>query len=108
MDINVKEIDFTKHKIIDIRTKEEQEEFYLKDSILYPIDFNNLCKNDIDDFLDKFKNDKNLVIMCRSGARSDLFCQIINEDKIIAKNLYGGILAIEKLHPNKIIYKNKF
>ncbi|WP_267524171.1 rhodanese-like domain-containing protein [Campylobacter sp. MG1] len=106
VDISAEKVDFSKHKIIDIRTDEEHNVAYLENSILYPMDFNNLTQKDIDIFLDKFKNDENLVIMCRSGARSAMLCDIINKDKIIIKNLYGGIIAMAKLHPNKIIYKN--
>lgn len=108
MNINIipEEIDFDKHLIVDIRTKEEQEQVYLKDSILYPIEFSDVDENKVlNYFEDLAKGEKQIVLMCASGYRSEILCNFLNRFKKIALNLDGGISTLSEVFPEKIISK---
>lgn len=104
INISAKEVDFNQYLIVDIRTREEIQQLSLNDTYLYPIDFNTANEDEVkEDFYNLYKNnDKKILIMCRSGARSSMLCEFLNQDKIIAYNLLGGIIAMCENYPNKI------
>lgn len=104
INISAQEIDLNKHLIVDIRTKEEINELSLKNTYLYPIDFNTADEEVVKkDFENLYKNnEKQLVIMCRSGARSSMLCEFLNQNEKIAYNLMGGIISMCEIYPEMI------
>lgn len=106
MNINIspKEIDFKKHLIIDIRTENEINALSLNDVKIAEIDFENDDELKIFNYFKELKTsqDKDLVIMCRSGARSEFLCSFLNQKELLAYNLSGGILAMCDVYPELI------
>lgn len=102
--ISAKEIDLNKHLIVDIRTIEEINELSIKNTHLYPIDFNTAKEDEVKSYFEKLykESDKALVIMCRSGARSSMLCEFLNQEEKIAYNLMGGIIAMYQNYPEMI------
>lgn len=70
---------------IDVRNEMEQrQDGYIKGSKLLTLQW---FKNEQ---VEPFK-DKNIIIYCRSGNRSEMACRILNTKGIKANNLIGGI-----------------
>ena len=73
---------------IDVREEYEIAE------LAYGVEYTNIPLGDIQIRLDDFPKDKNIIIGCRSGARSMNACMFLGMngyDKV--KNLQGGIIA---------------
>lgn len=102
--ISANDIDFNKHLIIDIRTQEEINALSLIDTTLYPIDFYTANEDEVKEYFENLAKNtqKTIVIMCRSGSRSALLCEFLNQNEKIALNLSGGILAMCEIYPNLI------
>lgn len=49
--------------LVDVRTEEEFEEGHVEGSVNIPLD-------EIEDSLDRFKDEKQIIVFCRSGRRS--------------------------------------
>lgn len=50
--------------------------------------------------LSKYK-DKEIAVICRTGARSDIATQFLREKEFNAKNVLGGMVEFRKLNHNK-------
>tara|TARA_Y100000996_G_C22170840_1_gene498548 strand:+ start:260 stop:577 length:318 start_codon:yes stop_codon:yes gene_type:complete len=86
-ELNQKFIMKEKFFLIDIREPYEINIAKIKGSIYIPM-------NDIPNAINKFKEDDKLIIMCRSGIRSEIICNYLNENNFTdVYNLIGGILA---------------
>ena len=75
--------------LIDVREQNEFDAQRIPDSKLMPlssfdVDFSNLPK------------DQDIVVQCRSGARSARAADFLNQQAYTAVNLAGGILAWEE------------
>lgn len=78
--------------VLDVREDKEYESGHIKDSIHIPL---SALSSRVGE-LDKYK-DKNVILGCRSGARSSRACGILKKngfDKV--HNLRGGVIAWEK------------
>ena len=76
--------------LLDVRTIEEVDSGYIKDSVHY--DFYN---PEFSSQLDTLDKSKNYYIYCRSGNRSGQACQLLSSKGFSGEliNLDGGILA---------------
>ena len=85
--------------LIDIREPYEINIAKIKESIHIPM-------NEIPNEVKKFKQNDELVIMCRSGIRSELICNYLEENSFTkVYNLTGGIIAWSKeIDPEITIY----
>lgn len=98
--VSIKDYNENNFTLVDIRTQAEINEFYVKNSKLLALDFSNLDLAYIKDKLLSFKEDnKEILLMCRSGGRSEYLTQILLSDGVNVKNLEGGILAFLKEKP---------
>ena len=73
-------------ELIDVREEFEVEICKIKDSIHIPM-------NQIPNHLKNLDNNKNLIIICKSGVRSYHVCQFLHQEGF--KNIYnlkGGII----------------
>lgn len=84
---NLKQKDFSKILLIDVREPEEYNEVHIEGSELIP-----LGQFDISKIKDKSKE---IIVLCRSGARSARAClRVLQDDPDLnISNLEGGILA---------------
>jgi rhodanese-related sulfurtransferase len=80
----------TNYQFIDVRTDSEYESGHILNSIHIPL-------HQIQDRLseiDSLKN-KNIIVYCRSGARSSKATKILIESNFNVLNLRGGVLSWE-------------
>ncbi len=72
--------------IVDVRDEEELSEGYIENSVLIPLD---TVESSIESKIDK---DKTILVYCRSGRRSAMACDIM--DNLGYRNVYnfGGII----------------
>ena len=78
----------TNYQFIDVRTDSEYESGHILNSIHIPL-------HEIQDRLseiDSLKN-KNIIVYCRSGARSSKATKILIESNFNVLNLSGGVLS---------------
>lgn len=76
--------------ILDVRTEDEFNDGIIESAINIDIHQGPIFVN----FIENLDNTKNYYVYCRSGARSEKACEIMNEIGIPnAYNLLGGILA---------------
>jgi len=74
--------------ILDVRTPEEfKEDGHLKGAILIPV---NILHQKVDE-LRKYKNDKIILVYCRSGNRSVLASRFLSNLGFKVYNIKGGI-----------------
>jgi rhodanese-related sulfurtransferase len=74
--------------ILDVRTPEEyQQDGHIKGAILIPVD---KLHNHVDE-LKKYKNDKIILVYCRSGNRSVLASRFLSNLGFKVYNIKGGI-----------------
>jgi rhodanese-related sulfurtransferase len=74
-------------QLIDIREQEERAEGYAKSSVHIPM--NHLLMNP-DHYLNQ---QETYYIICRSGRRSEMLCQYLNELEYDVVDVLGGHLA---------------
>lgn len=83
------------YQLIDVRSEEEYEALSMGGKLM-PLP-------EIEDFVDEISRDKKVVIHCRSGKRSAMAIQLLQQrhgfDNLY--NLKGGILAYEDLKNSK-------
>lgn len=73
--------------IIDVREKEEYEAFHIPGIPLLPM-------RNFPSVIDKLKQDKEYILVCRSGNRSQHVARFLKEHGIEkAYNFYGGMLS---------------
>jgi rhodanese-related sulfurtransferase len=73
-------------QIFDVRRPDEYTSGHVPGAVLVPLD-------EVADRLDEFPRVGDLVVICRSGARSLKACEILAEHGIAATNIAGGTLA---------------
>ncbi|AKF93069.1 rhodanese-like domain-containing protein [Brevibacillus laterosporus] len=73
-------------QIIDVREPEEWVAGHIEEAILIPL-------NDVPASLDRFDTSKEIIMVCRSGARSYHACEFLKHNGIEAVNMEGGMLA---------------
>ena len=74
--------------IVDVRTQEEYNLGYIKNSILIDINQPNLFMESISN-LDKRNS---YYVYCRTGVRSEMACSLMNQSGLTAYNLIGGFV----------------
>ena len=90
-EVSVQELKELKDKGADFQLIDVREEHELE---ICEIGGENIAMGDIMDNLDKISKDKQVVIMCRSGARSGTICRALETEGFNnVHNLRGGILA---------------
>ena len=77
-----------KSVIVDVRTQEEYNLGYIKNSILIDINQPNLFMESISN-LDKRNS---YYVYCRTGVRSEMACSLMNQSGLTAYNLIGGFV----------------
>lgn len=75
-------------EIIDVREESEFKKVRIKNSKLIPM-------GEIMDNLDKINWDKKVILVCRSGGRSNYVGEMLNSLGKEAVNLEGGISGLE-------------
>ena len=73
--------------IVDVRTADEWENYHEQDMVHIPFE-------EILAYSQKLKEKKAIVLVCRSGARSEYAAKSLQKRKINAINLQGGLLAL--------------
>lgn len=75
------------HIILDVRTKEEYDKWRIKNAILLPLD-------ELEEKAEKILTDKNipLLVYCRSGYRSKIASQILENKGYKDVREFGGII----------------
>ncbi|WP_040928592.1 rhodanese-like domain-containing protein [Nosocomiicoccus massiliensis] len=71
-------------QLIDVRSKEEYDEVHIPGALLYPLD-------EIETF--DLPKDREYYAYCRSGKRSEMASQYLEQLGYEFKNLNGGIIA---------------
>lgn len=74
-------------EIIDVREKEEHDMIRIKNSKLIPM-------GEIGDRINEIDWDKNVVFVCRSGARSGYVAEMLAQNGKDAMNLSGGVYEL--------------
>ena len=73
---------------VDVRTQEEYNLGYIKNSILIDVNQPNLFMESISN-LDKRNS---YYVYCRTGVRSEMACSLMNQSGLTAYNLIGGFV----------------
>ncbi|QDX92337.1 rhodanese-like domain-containing protein [Brevibacterium sp. JNUCC-42] len=73
-------------QIIDVREPEEWAAGHIAEAILIPL-------GDVPASLEQFDSSKEIIMVCRSGARSYHACEFLKHNGIEAVNMEGGMLA---------------
>lgn len=84
--------------LIDVRNTDEYDEVHLEGARLIPLHILPLRESEID-------KTKKIIFICRSGGRSGQACLFLEWDGITAYNLEGGMNAVEKEFPTRVIRK---
>ncbi|MEQ8672440.1 MAG: MBL fold metallo-hydrolase [Aggregatilineales bacterium] len=77
------------HVILDVRGRGERAEKHIPDSLFVPM-------GDVPEHADELPRDKNLIVQCGGGVRSQIVVSLLRQYGIEALNLTGGIDAWEK------------
>jgi rhodanese-related sulfurtransferase len=72
--------------LVDVRQPDEYEAGHVPSARLVPLDT-------VPDHLDAFVSDGDVLVICRSGARSHSACEFLAEQGVVAVNVAGGTLA---------------
>jgi rhodanese-related sulfurtransferase len=80
--------------IVDVRTHQEyiSNLGHIKNSILLPLQ--SLWHNK--ESIEKYKN-KEIIVVCRSGKRSEEACRILNKSNFNTKNMTGGMIEWNRI-----------
>ena len=87
--------------IIDVRSHEEVQQFRLSSFDLHVV------HDAADDAIEQLPEGRDIVLMCKSGMRSQLAIMLLNQSGIEPSRLYnltGGILAWAQFAPEDIIH----
>jgi rhodanese-related sulfurtransferase len=86
-------------EIIDVRNQDEWDTIHLDADIqLIPLPILPIHETEIN-------TSKKVICICRSGGRSGQACTWLATKGISAYNLVGGMMALEKELPNRMILK---
>jgi rhodanese-related sulfurtransferase len=72
--------------LFDVRQPDEYVDEHAANAVLIPL-------NEVPDRLGEFPTDREVLVICRSGARSAMACEFLREQGIDAVNIAGGTLA---------------
>lgn len=72
--------------VLDVRTIDEYEEAHVAGAVLIPL-------AEVPDRLDEIPSGDPLLVICRTGARSQRACEFLAEQGISASNIAGGTKA---------------
>jgi rhodanese-related sulfurtransferase len=72
--------------LIDVRQPDEFEEARVPEAVLIPL-------GELPDRVGELPTDTQLLIICRSGARSMRACELLGQSGLEATNVAGGTLA---------------
>ena len=75
--------------LVDVREQHEFDDLHIPGSILVPL-------SEFSERYEELPKDKNIIMQCRSGARSSKTTDILVENGYKAINMAGGILAWEE------------
>ncbi|MDN4523348.1 rhodanese-like domain-containing protein [Fictibacillus fluitans] len=75
--------------VIDVREKEEVEQGMIPGATHIPL-------GDLPNQYTRLDNNKEYILVCRSGKRSGKACEFLSEKSMNVKNMTGGMLAWEK------------
>lgn len=82
--------------LLDVRTQQEYDEFHIEDSVLVPIDELSQESLEVVGIGNKTK-EKDIIIYCRSGARSErAYHKLVELGYRDVKSVAGGILHWQK------------
>lgn len=87
-------------ELIDVRGTWEYDEVHVESARNIPLHLLPLRINEID-------KKKQVVFICRSGARSMQACQFAEEFGIQGYNLVGGTIDYEKEFPKQVVHGEK-
>ena len=73
-------------RLFDVRQSHEYENGHVPSAVLIPL-------NDVPDRLDEFPTEGEVLVICRSGARSRTACEFLIENGVTAINIAGGTLS---------------
>ena len=73
-------------RLFDVRQPHEYESGHVPSAVLVPL-------GDVPDRLDEFPTDGEVLVICRSGARSRTACEFLIEQGVPAVNVAGGTLS---------------
>ncbi|UBH09053.1 rhodanese-like domain-containing protein [Macrococcus armenti] len=77
-------------KLIDVREIEEFEAGHINEAINIPL-------SELDQHVDKFNKEDDYIIICRSGNRSGMACDYLNQFEINTTNVQGGMIEWTRL-----------
>ena len=72
--------------LLDVRRQEEHDEVHIAGAILIPLD-------QVPDRIDEIPDADEVLVICRSGARSAAACEFLRSNGHRAVNVAGGMLA---------------
>jgi rhodanese-related sulfurtransferase len=73
-------------RLFDVRQPHEYENGHVPAAVLIPL-------NDVPDRLGEFPTDCEVLVICRTGARSRRACEFLIENGVTAINIAGGTLS---------------
>ncbi|UBH22799.1 rhodanese-like domain-containing protein [Macrococcus armenti] len=77
-------------KLIDVREIEEFEAGHINEAINIPL-------SELDQHVDKFNKEDDYIIICRSGNRSGMACDYLQQFDIKTTNVQGGMIEWTRL-----------
>ena len=86
--------------LIDVRGTGEYREVHIPAARNIPLHLIPLQMNEI-------KKDKQVIIICRSGARSSQACSLLDAEKMACYNLTGGMIEFEREFPQLVVHGEK-
>ena len=72
--------------LIDVRQPNEFVEGHVPGAVLIPL-------NELPDRVDEVPTGREVLVICRSGGRSAMACELLDEQGLSAVNVVGGTLA---------------
>ena len=91
---DIKELDFGKYIILDVRTNKEWSRGHIPNSLNVPVD--SLREN-----LDKLDKNKTIIVYCKVGVRAWTATRILMQNGYDAYNLTGGYTTYKSAYYNK-------
>ncbi len=86
--------------LIDVRGAGEYAEVHIPEARNIPLPILPMRMNEVNKV-------KQVIFICRSGARSWQACLLAENEKIKAYNLSGGMIAFEEIFPKLVVHGGK-
>ena len=86
--------------LIDVRGTDEYTEVQIPQARNIPLHLLPFRMNEVN-------RNKQVIIICRSGARSSQACSLLDTEKIQCHNLTGGMIEFEREFPQLIVHGEK-